>query len=61
MRFDASDTSFMAQATLWIESLGDPILADLAATFDASPGYYPTTLLKLWRQEMERRGLSASG
>jgi hypothetical protein len=60
MRFDASDTSFMAQATLWVESLGDPILADLAATFDASPGYYPTTLLKLRRQEMKRRGLSAS-
>lgn len=57
MRFDASDACFIDQARQWIESLADPTLADLAATFNASPGYYPTTLLELWRRETKRRGL----
>jgi hypothetical protein len=56
MRFD-TDTAFQHDATAWLQSLTDEIVVDLQAVFRRSPGYYPTTLVELWRGEVERRGL----
>jgi hypothetical protein len=57
MRFDEADTSFIEKARLWIASVDRAVLANLESIFDASPGYYPTILVDLWRQEARRRGL----
>lgn len=60
MRFDTEDASFRQTAEAWLQSLGDGILADLTAVFATSPGYYPTTLYELWRNEMDRRSLEVA-
>jgi hypothetical protein len=59
VRFDTSDSTFTEVATRWLRSLDDATLADTAAVFETSPGYYPTTLLPLRQQELQRRGLSS--
>lgn len=57
MRFDTSDQHFTESAHRWLRSLDDTTLSDVAAIFDASPGYYPTTLLSLRQIELQSRGL----
>ena len=56
MRFD-NDELFRQEATAWLQSLTDETIADLQEVFRLSPGYYPTTLVELWRGEVGRRGL----
>lgn len=58
MRFDTSDEVFRQQANAWFGSLADEIITDLQEVFHLSPGYYPTTLVELWRVEINRRGLA---
>ena len=60
MRFDISDRSFTAMAQQWIRSLDDDVLHDATAVFEASPGYYPSTLLGLWRAELQSRGFATA-
>lgn len=56
MRFD-TDKGFRQEAIAWLQSLTDETMTDLQAVFRLSPGYYPTTLVELWRVEVSRRGL----
>jgi hypothetical protein len=56
MRFD-TDTAFRQNGHAWLQSLPDETIADLQTVFRRSPGYYPTTLVELWRCEIGRRGL----
>jgi hypothetical protein len=58
MRFDTSDEEFRRQADSWLRSLADEIITDLNKVFRLSPGYYPTTLVDLWRVEINRRRLA---
>jgi hypothetical protein len=57
MRFDTADEGFRATAETWLASLPEETITDLQAVFRLSPGYYPTTLVALWRTELGRRGL----
>jgi hypothetical protein len=58
MRFDTADKTFRQQADAWLSSLNDETITDLHEVFRLSPGYYPTTLVELWRDEINRRGLA---
>ncbi|MGH3940062.1 MAG: hypothetical protein ACRDTG_15800 [Pseudonocardiaceae bacterium] len=58
MRFDLTDTAFCESAATWLAGLNDENLRDLEVVFAISPGYYPTTLHRLWQVEVSRRGLS---
>lgn len=60
MRLDIDDQRFAASAIRWLGSLDDATLADTVAVFEASPGYYPTTLLALRQRELARRGLAST-
>jgi hypothetical protein len=60
VRFDTSDQHFTESVHRWLRSLDDATLSDVAAVFDASPGYYPTTLLSLRQIELQSRGLQVS-
>ena len=57
MHFDTGDDSFRRNAIAWLQSLADDKITDLPTVFSLSPGYYPTTLVGLWRIEASRRGL----
>jgi hypothetical protein len=57
MRFDTKDDEFRQGAVAWLQSLADGTITDLPVVFRLSPGYYPTTLAQLWRDEVSRRGL----
>jgi hypothetical protein len=59
MRFDTGDDSFRRDAMAWLQSLADDTITDLPTVFFLSPGYYPTTLVGLWRTEVSRRGLES--
>lgn len=50
--------AFRQEAAAWLQSLADATVTDLTAVFRSSPGYYPTTLAQLWRDEVNRRGLA---
>lgn len=54
MRFD-TDKGFRQEAIAWLQSLTDETMTDLQAVFRLSPGYYPTTLVELWRVEVTAR------
>jgi hypothetical protein len=58
MRFDLSDDEFKRSAISWLRSLDNDDVASWSTVMRRSPGYYPTTLLPVWRQELERRQLS---
>lgn len=60
MRFDATDDAFRQDAVAWLQSLADATIIDLTAVFHSSPGYYPTTIAQLWRDEVNRRGLASA-
>ncbi len=60
MRLDTSDGRFTGAARQWLRSLDDDTLSDAKAIFEASPGYYPTTLLSLRQAELQDRGLTTS-
>lgn len=57
MRFDTGDADFRQRAGTWLASLDDSTISDLQTVFRLSPGYYPTTLVGLWRAEVKHRGL----
>lgn len=59
MQLDLGDQAFRSMINNWLRSLDDEIITDLVAVFDQSPGVYPTTLLELWREELEHRQLTA--
>lgn len=58
MQFDTVDDAFRQETAAWLRSLADATITDLTAVFRLSPGYYPTTLAHLWRDEVNRRGLA---
>lgn len=58
MRLDLGDADFRATLAGWLRELSDEVITDLNLVFDQSPGVYPTTLLELWRRELQRRGLT---
>lgn len=57
MRLDITDEAFRREGATWLQSLDAATITDLEAVFRISPGYYPTTLIELWRVELSRRGL----
>lgn len=57
MQLDLGDADFRATLLSWLRELSDEVITDLNLVFDQSPGVYPTILLKLWRQELQRRRL----
>lgn len=58
MRLDLGDADFRATLADWLRELSDEVITDLDLVFDQSPGVYPTTLLELWRRELQRRDLA---
>lgn len=58
MRLDLGDANFRATLVGWLRELGDEVIIDLNLVFDQLPGVYPTTLIKLWHRELQRRGLT---
>ncbi|MFI6585512.1 hypothetical protein [Embleya sp. NPDC050493] len=52
-----SDTEFTDRLVAWLRSLDDSTLGDPHAVVRNSPGFYPTTILAFWPEEMARRGL----
>jgi hypothetical protein len=57
MRFDTANSGFVAGVVSWLRSLDDDILSDVRSVLRLSPGYYPTTIVEYWEQEITRRGL----
>ncbi|MGH3907019.1 MAG: hypothetical protein ACRDTE_22995 [Pseudonocardiaceae bacterium] len=57
MRFDTADGAFRQEAMEWLQSLTDEAITDLQEVFRISPGYYPTTLVELWKSEVNRRNV----
>jgi hypothetical protein len=57
MQLDLDDTNFRSTVAEWLRGLDDPVIVDLNAVFEQSPGVYPTTLVELWRVELEHRRL----
>ncbi|WP_439681818.1 hypothetical protein [Embleya sp. MST-111070] len=52
-----SDTEFTDRLVSWLRGLDDSTLGDPRAVVRKSPGFYPTTILAFWPEEMARRGL----
>ncbi|MGH8377073.1 MAG: hypothetical protein ACRER6_17615, partial [Pseudomonas sp.] len=61
MWLDLSDADFRAMVAGRLRELSDEVIIDLNRVFDQLPGVYPTTLLKLWNPELQRRGLVSRG
>jgi hypothetical protein len=58
VRLDLGDADFRAMLAGWLQELSDEVIIDLDLVFNQLPGVYPTTLLKLWHRELQRRGLT---
>ncbi|MYS87907.1 hypothetical protein [Embleya scabrispora] len=52
-----SDSKFTDRLVTWLRGLDDSTLGDPQAVVRNSPGFYPTTILAFWPEEMARRGL----
>ena len=57
MDLDVQDSGFVASAMSWLAELPDDIVVDWNSVLTLSPGYYPSTLHRLWRVELTRRHL----
>src|SRR4051794_9947611 len=57
MDLDMQDSGFIASGMSWLATLPDDAIVEWSIVLARSPGYYPSTLHRLWKTELSNRRL----